>query len=430
MRKYLPLLRSRWPVLAAIATVLIILAVGVHTRGSLGGAWAILQDIPLTPSFADTRTITHSIDCLVSGQNPYFVRSFDPWHRLYNYPPIWLDARYLGISSSSSNWIGTVMSVATAIVFLFLFEAKKWISTILIYLAVLSRSVLFAVERGNTDQIIFFLLVFGLVVIDRQPARLRSYLRGLLIGLLTVLKIYPVVVVTIFLRNRRGVLAAILAAAFSLTALVITAGHDLPVLLANTPKETLLSYGSYPFFISMSVHLLSRAVPIIQDHPKIATLGALVLCAFAMLAGAAFGRRLDRFLPPLDFDRARGAIAIAALTIFCFTFIQGASYDYRLLFLMGALAYLIEDVNRGSTRRALPAAILILLLLWKPFHLSFHGEILDASVFVMASLWLGNSLFYHLDFRRLPGDHAISGERVEGIAKKQGDSHPALNPTT
>ena len=178
MRKYLPLLRSRWPVLAAIATVLIILAVGVHTRGSLGGAWAILQDIPLTPSFADTRTITHSIDCLVSGQNPYFVRSFDPWHRLYNYPPIWLDARYLGISSSSSNWIGTVMSVATAIVFLFLFEAKKWISTILIYLAVLSRSVLFAVERGNTDQIIFFLLVFGLVVIDRQPARLRSYLRG------------------------------------------------------------------------------------------------------------------------------------------------------------------------------------------------------------------------------------------------------------
>jgi hypothetical protein len=429
VQKYLPLLRSRLPVLAAIATVLVALLIGIHTRGSLAGAWGILQDFPLSPRFADTRTITHSIDCVLSGQNPYFVRAFDPWHRLYNYPPIWLEARYLGISSSSSNWIGTVMSVATAIAFLFLFDAKKWISMILTYLAVLSRSVLFAVERGNTDQIIFFLLVFGLVVIDRHPARLRSYLRGFLIALLTVLKIYPLAVVTIFLRNRRGVPEAILAAAFSLTALVITAGHSLPILLANTPRDSLMSYGAYPFFLSISQHLLYPAVPIIQDHPEVATLGALILGAFAMLAGAACGKRLDRFLPPLDFNRARGSIAIAALTIFFFTFVSGASFDYRLLFLMGALAYLIEDINRGSTLRAIPPAILILFLLWKPSHLSFHGEIFDGSVFFLASLWLGNSFFYHLGFRRLPSAYAISEEKAsEAIAKNH--RYPRFNPTT
>ena len=31
------------------------------------------QDYPMTPLFADTRTITHSIDCLLNGQDPYVV---------------------------------------------------------------------------------------------------------------------------------------------------------------------------------------------------------------------------------------------------------------------------------------------------------------------------------------------------------------------
>ncbi len=397
MRKYLPLLHSRWPVFAAIATVLIILLIGIHTRGSLVAAWGILQDSPLSPHFADTRTITHSIDCLLSGQNPYFVRSFDPWHRVYNYPPIWLGARYLGISSSASNWIGTVMSVATAIAFLFLFDAKRWISAILIYCAVLSRSVLFAVERGNTDQIIFFLLVFGLAFINRQPAALRSFFKGVLIGLLTVLKIYPVALVAIFLRNRRRILTTTLTAVLSITALVITAGHSLPRLLRNTPRDSLLSFGAYPFFLSICEHIFYRGVAIIQDHAIVAPMGALLLGGFAMFVGATCGRRLHRFLPPLDFDRTKGWIAIAALSIFCFAFVSGASYDYRLLFLMGALAYLIEDINQGSTLRALPVAILILFLLWKPSRLSIVGEVVDGAVFVVASMWLANSLIHHAD---------------------------------
>jgi len=392
LQKYSVLLRSKLPVLAAVAAILVILSLGTHTRGSLRAAWGKLQDYPMTPLFADTRTITHSIDCLLSGQDPYVVRTFDPWHRLYNYPPIWLDARYLGVTSRSSNFIGAMMAFTTVSALLLLFSARSWLSAIIIFFAVISRSVLFAVERGNTDQIIFSLLVLGLFLIDRQKNRLKPFFKGLLIVLLTVLKIYPVAAVVIFIRHRRGILKAVLTGTLSIAALVLTAGRRLPVLLGNTPRDSLLSFGAYPFFLALGEHTLRRTVAIIQAHNSTVQIGALLLGALAMLAGLACGDRLIRFLPPLDSDRARGCIAIAGLAIFCFAFVSGASYDYRLIFLLGALAYLVEDMNQGMSLNSLPAAVLIVLLLWKPSYLSSGGELSDGLVFIMASAWLGNSL--------------------------------------
>jgi hypothetical protein len=393
-------LRSRLPVIAAVAAVLVVLSFGPFFK--------------TFPRFADTRTITHSIDCLLAGQDPYVVRSFDPWQRLYNYPPLWLAARYLGVTSRSSNFIGTIMSIIMASTLLFLFKARTWISAIIIFLAILSRPVLSAMERGNTDQIIFFLLVFGLFLIERQKTGLRSFLKGLLIVLLTILKIYPVAAVAIFIRHRKGAPGAILTATLSLAALVITAGHRLPVILANTPQDYQLSFGAYPFFLSISENVLRQAVPIIQDRHSILPIGAIFLGVPAMLIGAACGRRFDRFLPSLDFDTARGCIAIACLAIFCFAFTSGASYNYRLIFLLGALAYLVDDMNQRVTLRSLPTAVLVVLLLWKPSpRLSLMGEVFDGTVFVVASAWLGNALLSRIGKNE---DTAfVRSEAFEGI---------------
>jgi hypothetical protein len=63
---------------------------------------------------------------------------------------------------------------------------------------------------------------------------------------------------------------------------------------------------------------------------------------------------------------------------------------------MGALAYLVEDLNKRTSLRALPAAILFVLLLWKPAPLSTVFEIVDGFVFIAASAWLGTSLLDRL----------------------------------
>jgi hypothetical protein len=391
VQKILFPLRSKLPVLAGIAAIVLVLSIGTYIRGSLSAAWLTFQDFPTNPLFADTRTVTHSIDCFVHGKNPYVVRTFDPWGRVYNYPSIWLDSRYLGVTSRSSDWIGTMMALATAATLLFLFNARTRMSAALIFFAVISPSVLFAIERGNIDQIIFFLLVFGFVLIDRQRERWRPFLKGSLIVALTVLKIYPVAAVAIFVRRRKGIRTAIVTATLSLAALLLTAGHHLANVFENTPRDSLMTFGTIPFFLSINSPRFHHLVPMIQDHYNGPLFVALFAGSLFMLAGAVCGRHLDRFLPPIDRETTRGSIAIACLAIFCFTFMLGANYDYRLIFLLPGFALLVEDIDQGMPQRSLPAIFLILLLLWKPTNLSSFGEAVDGLVFVLVNVWLGNS---------------------------------------
>jgi hypothetical protein len=399
MMKYAWRLHPKLPVLVAVLFVLVALFVGTHRFGSVYAAWRMLQIPSTTPLFADTRTVTDSIDCVAKGQDPYVARACDYWHRLYNYPPIWLDARYLGVTSRSSNFIGTAISILSICALLLLFNARSWISAVVIFLAVTSPSLLFAVERGNIDQLIFFFLVVGFFWIEHRRAVSKVYFSGLLIVLLTVLKIYPIVAATLFLRYRNGVMKALLVAVFAITALFLTSEHRLHTIFANTPQEAEATFGGYPFFLTIIQHTAPSWRPIIETRPIIAKIGAILLGSLAAAVGAIYGERFQRFLPSIDFERAKGCITVSCLAIFCFVFTAGANFDYRLIFLLGVLAYLVDDINEDVSLRSLPIAIIILLLLWKPFRLSFPHELLDGTVFVIASAWLGHSLLSRISSR-------------------------------
>ena len=273
------------PVLAAFAAVAITLLVGIHLRGSLSGAWQMLHIPALSPSFADTRTITHSIDCLLKGQDPYTVRSFDPWHRLYNYPPVWLDLRYLGVTSRTTNLLGIALAIMTGSALLLLFRARTWMGALVVFFATTSAAVLFAVERGNNDQVIFFLLVVGLFLIDQTKINLRPALKSALIVILTILKIFPVVAAAVLVRNRKGTLVALLTAALSIVALVITCGRRIPQVLGNTPQDVFVSFGALPFFVGIFTHTSHPLLEMVLHHPRAISLGALILAVLSSLRG-------------------------------------------------------------------------------------------------------------------------------------------------
>jgi len=385
----------RIPALAAVATILLILGIGALKQGNPTAAWHVLHLPSTSPHFIDTHTVTNSIDCVLAGQDPFTIRTFDPWHRLYNYPPIWLDLRYLGITSRSSTLMGTTLALLTAASSLLLFRATTWAGAAIVFLALTSRIVFFAIELGNIDQFVFALLVFGFFLIDRLPPHrntLNGILSGLLIAVLTILKVYPVVGAIIFLRSRRGLLKTILAATVAIAALVLTSGPKLPIFLANTPRDYMMSFGSFPFFLALVNAILPSSQSRLLLHPNAASIGAIVIAAVLLTASLLFRNRLVQFLPRLDFDHARGRIAICGLAIFSLAFIFGANYNYRLLFLFGALAYLVEDLNNNPSRRPLLIAAPILFLMWAPFKLTLIHEIPDGLVFVLAITWLGTSL--------------------------------------
>lgn len=393
MQSFACLLRPKAAAIAAITMVVLALSIGVQLHGSLPAAWKMFRIPATTPLFADTRGITHAIDCVLHGQDPYSVSTFDPWHRLYNYPPIWLMARHLGVTSRSTELIGMLFAIAALSAYILLLNARTWLTQAIVFLTVASRCVLFSIERGNSDQVVFFLLIFGFFLAWRFQAPLRLRVVSAVIVLLTVLKVYPIAATTVFLHRRRGWKRLLMTMILAAVALLLTSGRRLVQVFSNTPREQDLSFGTFPFFYALSRHTVHALAPLVMDHRIASPVGALILASIGIFLGVRAGDRIGRFLPPLEPTQARGAIATACLSIFCFAFMAGASFDYRLIYLTGALAWLVEDLDRSGTKRSLPAALLLLILLWKPFWLSFTGEVVDGMVFMMSTAWLGNALF-------------------------------------
>jgi hypothetical protein len=386
---------SRLPVISAALVVLITLAIASR-HGGMMHAWEELGvESAMEPLFADTRTVTHSIDAVIQHQDPYVVTSFDPWHRVYNYPPIWLGLRYFGVGSRSTIMLGTFFGVLTLASLLMLFSPRGWFGWFIVFLAATSRAVLFAVERGNIDQVILFLFVGWTLWAARKPERLRDASNGVMIVCLTVLKIYPIAAAVMVLRSRRQLLlfGGMVSAAF--TMLLLTTNHRLPTILRNTPTDTLMSFGAYPVCVALSrIHLFVSPATM-AAHTLYVTAFAVVVTLVAVAVRMRFSHQLTRFVPPLQLESPLGMAATGCLAIYCLTFAGGANYDYRLIFLLGPLAYLVSD-REGVRLTTVPVILLFLGYLWKPYPYSTRFEAIDLLCFAIASAWLFGSLLDRL----------------------------------
>jgi hypothetical protein len=401
MQRLLALIQTRLPVVAAAAFVAIILGMSMHRNGSLTPAFRVFRIDSTSPGFADTRTVTNSIDCVLGGQDPYTVRSFDHWDRVYNYPPIWLGLRYLGVTGRSTNLMAAMMAAMFVVALLALFNVKNWAGAILVFLALISRPILFAIERGNTDLVVFSLLVFGFFLVERQRDEIKRFCEAILIVILVILKLFPIATVVIFIRNRRGLITSLSVAALSVAAFLITSGRRAPMILRNTPKMRYFSYGAYPALAGIVSPISQTWEKFIDHHHGIGSIAAVLVACLSVAVGQRYRQRLYRFLPELNFDTAIGCIAISGLAIYLFSFLNAASFEYRLIFLLGPLAFLLDSSTRGERSGALTVSgLLVLFLLSRSeFHPLANG-ILDTAVFAGSCAWLGTTLLANL---RIPG---------------------------
>ena len=388
MRKIRSFLRSRTPVLLALLVLVGGLAIGFHWYHDLPTAWHIFRVPSLSPDFADTRTVTHHIDCLLKGRDPYVDGSCSPWHLPYNYPPIWLELWHLGVNSSTTNLMGGLLAAMFFTASLSLFRARNWVTGTAVFLALLSWPVLFALERGNTDLAIFSILTLGGLWIGCSRERFIATKQTLLIVVLTVLKIYPVVAVAGMVRNRKAIWKAFIAGTLALAALLITAGSRLPLIWHNTPQGGYRSFGSVPLYMRIA-ECFGRVG--VNHHYRV--LFAISFAAIGVTVGLVARRVIAKLLPSLDLNSARGFIAAGGLAIYVSVFLVGSSFDYRLIFLLCPLMYFIEELNERITIRSCVAVAILLLFLWCSRIDVFIGKLLlDAGIFVCSCAWLTDTL--------------------------------------
>ncbi len=371
----------------------------------------------MTPSFADTRIIMDAIECMQRGHDPYVDNTCDPHGRLYNYPPVWLELSRFSVGPATAKIIGVVIAASTFAAATVILSAGSPVSGALIMLALLSPPILFGIERGNVDLLVFALLVLGIAATNAAPPRARTALRASLIIALTVLKIYPVVAASIFLRNGRGWFLSIMVSTTAAGAFVWAAYGRIGAILVNTPVNYWLSFGAAPLFIHLREAWLIPGPVITPAEPalpgdipgsglirRIASATALGW-AFALVVGRFyfFGSRqvVERLLPTLKQGETAGDTAVACLSVFIFCFLLGSNFNYRLIFLLGAMPVMLRHFESRPAVRTLLAPTAVVTLFWlSPLYWSYLNELVDWLVFSGAVTWLAANLL--LRRRRLP----------------------------
>jgi hypothetical protein len=359
---YRPDIDGRLFVMAALALYFLVVAVprllwSVDIWPRLG--------VPSGPSlFFDTRNLTAALECRRLGFDPLVQNPCDPWGRPLNYPRVWLALRWLGLNQSHT--------VPLAIVFIILFLGSILLLIgrvslgrgILVAVAICSPSVMFAIERGNMDIVVFTLMVLA-VLAWRVRSRWADVASPLVVLLAGTAKIYPVFALPayLFMRRRTAAIAAVsCAVVFALYALV-TIG-DIQAVAEVAPQGDYQAFGAR----ILPAAIYHRFVP---DRWQGGAITKQLLVIVPLLAAAPLvwfpGRRR---LPAPDegADTPTRLAFYAGSMIFLGTFAIGNNFDYRLVFLLLTLPQLFDWVTdqprdpRGWLAEV--AAVVVLSLLW------------------------------------------------------------------
>jgi len=309
------------------------------------GDWPTFWNSVLVPTwtgpFLDLGSISSAVEVQRRGGDPLIANPLDAFHRPMNYPRIWLFLfSELRITRAAIPEVGISFCVLYLISISWLMvRATHWPEMCVMLIAGLSLAPWLAIERGNTDVLVFALIFFGFVSGNK-------YLQTGTYFLAAMLKIFPVVGLMIDAVRRpakeRALPLAFLALA---TALLAWQWKDLVAIRRNTPVSTYLSYG----FLSLKAQLGYVSARLL-----------VASCAAALLIALAVWISRPHFEDSLLRSRS-GEMFLLFGGIYAFTFAMGSNWNYRLIFLLPTLPFAMELVR--SARRPKWAIIYITMVL-------------------------------------------------------------------
>lgn len=295
--------------------------------------WSALLIPTMSPPFADMRTVQGSLITIEAGLNPQIDNPGDPWNRPMNYPSAWIWlAKYFHIQNESNYLIFVALMVVGFLVSCYAMLRKY--PSLSLLLACFSGSTLLAVERGNND-----LIIFTLLLIAASSPRMLSVVT---IMIATLLKIYPVLAIPAFLKDFRTV-ALMLIGSFLVVILLLP---QLTSIQSATPISGGLSYGSQSIFAHVK-RFDSKTLGLI--------LSALLIFIAIILSSK---ERLNSKLKTSQSSNSEEILFLIGSGIFIGTFVLASNSDYRLIFLLFCVPYLLKLKNSALRVSSIIALII------------------------------------------------------------------------
>lgn len=328
-------LNGHWIAWAFVAVKAAAWLLAFRSLGSPLAAWSQLGVDPMSITFGDLRAITDGYACVLKGLDIMVENPCDPWGRLANYPRFWQWGAHLGLTSAHSDFIGYSMILAFYATCTFVFRHRLTpLAGLLLGFALTSRPVLLALERGNIDLFAFAFLGLGVSLVARS-SRLRKLCAALLLLAAALAKLFPAAAFATWLI-RKPTQRAALGLFLSFALYFIVTLDDVRTISRIVPRDTNLSFGLY---VAPELLMKSGVLPITRETLKVFSLlgfGLLSLITWFLLKRPLSRLRARILTSELGFAFDAGA------AVFVGTFLIGYNYDYRLLFLLLTLPYLLQ----------------------------------------------------------------------------------------
>jgi hypothetical protein len=338
----------------------------------------------MNPPFGDIISITWGIDCIRAGYDPYTFNAFDPWLRFFNYPKIWLTIfDFLNLNKEATNYIGIILAGLYGIATIFLFNLKKLVHFLFVMLIVLSPPVFLLLERGNSD-IIIYLLVAGSIYYLRKSSsvneNIRLHLIYLVILFAAILKLYPVFLLPILLYEKASVRNQLVIGIYSSVILMIyflINYNDFMMISKNTPRpEDALSFGKN---VGLNHIFSSGSLALVSNSIVVLLLAAASYCCFR------FKDQLNKIIPVSPNDKSKIYLFLAGAFLYAGTFFIGNNYDYRLVFVIFMIPFLIDIFNHsGKNVLTITMTSFFIFLLYGAF---VHHFIKAFEIFKILASW-------------------------------------------
>jgi hypothetical protein len=318
------------------------------------------------PYFTDLKVLLCGIDAVRRNGNPYIALSHSPlWPCLvhgrpsFNYPYIWGAFAPLSfITEPNALYIGIALALSF-FSFLYFFLGRINLSGAIVYTTLfISPAVMLGVERGNSDLIIFLLLLVP--VFYHSSQKLLAF--GVLIA--AMLKVFPIAAITgIFHRlrdNKKQSLVLFLGVALMFLFYLLLMRDNISVVSQTTPRP--YGDGCVCYGLASLMSFFGDYFPYGRPYIRV-FYPALIVLGYAFFYQL-MGRQLATSAK-ISSSR-HGLSFVVGSSIFILTCLIGYNFEYRLVFLLFTIPQILTWIAEKKSLLFVPL-FLSILILWQSF---------------------------------------------------------------
>ena len=265
------------------------------------------------------------------------ISSSEKMGRVMNYPLIWV--YIFDFVGKLINPVALFGYGQMLLYFIYVYYVQSVVTNkgilIILFCLLFSPPLLLALERGNNDLTIFFLIIIGFLN--------SSFIRGLLLGIATALKVYPIFLIIIyFLLNKlnRSFFFGLLIT----SPLILFTMLQLDIYIGNTEISFSANFGllTMGLFFQKIITLLLQ----INTHKILLIFLSLVIFFVSVKALDHFlNDQISKFLSKLSKNRKNFEVFILSTGLSVLIFFTFSSWAYRLVFLLPAIVIFIKEFN-------------------------------------------------------------------------------------